>query len=328
MPASNVSWPQPLTRQWPLYPGQWGVRGSDTELGLRMHTDGVVLYVNPNHPDRNDSSDGTDPDHPLATVTAALTKVAPYRGDVIAVMANNAWSYGSSADGYANPVNESVTVSVPGVRIVGISQSSSTGVVWQPGGNAGWCITVNAIDVGIEGFLFIQGNRTGANGIRSIWNGTTAFGDNLTVKNCTFDPTIDVAIYLDYTWNANIHHNNFFACDDTGIDVNHANVCSYLVISDNIFNNVATAAMDLYNVEDSFVFNNSIYNATAQGGGASVDMGITTATGARNQVYDNYFSCLLPVPGNGDWNDLNTAAATDAWINNHCLDGMAVTNPT
>jgi hypothetical protein len=56
-------------------------------------------------------------------------------------------------------------------------------------------------------------------------------------------------------------------------------------------------------------------------------MGITTATGEENQVFNNYFSCQLPV-GAGDYNDLNTAAATDAWIGNHCMNGDATGNPT
>ena len=49
---------------------------------------------------------------------------------------------------------------------------------------------------------------------------------------------------------------------------------------------------------------------------------------AALDAHDNFFSCLLPVPANGDWNDLNTAAATDAWMGNYCMNGLAVTNPT
>lgn len=329
MPASNVSWGSPLTRQLPWYPGQWGVRGSDNKLGLRQHVSGAVFYVDPNHPNRNDAGDGTNPDQPCATIAAAVLKCLPFRGDVIAVMANNSWQYGTAADGYANPIEEDVIVDVPGVRIVGISQSSSTGVVWSPGTDGGTCVTVNAIDVSIEGFLFTEGAKNGCNAIASVWNGTTAWGDNLTVRNCVFDDTVDNAITLDYVWYANIHHNDFWDCDDKGIEViAPGSGAAFLVISDNRFHNVTTCAMDLSNADDCEVFNNSIYNANAQGAGAATGEGILTVGGARNQVYDNYFSCRLPVPAAGDWDDLNTAAATDSWVGNHCMNGLAVTNPT
>ena len=329
MPASNVPWGQPLTRLPPFFPGQWGVRGSDSELGLRMHTDGVVLYVNPNHPDATNDNDGTNPDHPLLTVAEAMTKVQPYRGDVIAVMANNSWQYGTPTDGYTTPIAENAIIDVPGVRLVGISQSSSTGVVWQPATDGGTCITVTALDVSIEGFLFTQGSQTGCDGISCIWDGTTAWGDNLTVRNCMFDDTVDTAISLDYVWYANIHHNMFWECDEYGIYVlQPGNGVSFLDISENVFHDCATAAMSLVECTKSHIHGNSIFNTNAQVAAVATDQGITTSTGGLNQVYDNYFSCVLPVAANGDFDDLNTAAATDAWINNHTMNGDSVTNPT
>jgi hypothetical protein len=329
MPASNVPWGQPLTRLPPFFPGQWGVRGSDNKLGLRSHTDGAVFYVNPNHPDRNDSADGTNPDQPLATIAAALTKCLPFRGDVIAVMANNSWQYGDPLDGYILPVEESVIVGVPGVRIVGISQSSSTGVVWQPATNGGTCITVNALDVSIEGFLFTEGSKVGCNAIVAVWNGTTAHGDNLTVRNCVFDHTVDTAISLEFVWYANIHHNVFWECDAYGIySLQPGSGNEFLIISDNVFHNVGTSAMSLVECSNCHIFGNSIYNATALSANVATNMGINTTAGAENQVYDNYFSCVLPVAANGDWNDLNTSVASDAWINNHCTNGPNVTRPT
>ena len=181
----------------------------------------------------------------------------------------------------------------------------------------------------IEGFLFTEGAKAGCNAIVAVWNGATAWGDNLTVRNCVFDHTVDTAINLEFVWYANIHHNVFWECDAYGIySLQPGSGNEFLIISDNVFHDVAISAMSLVECSNCHVFNNSIYNSTALGAGASVDMGITTATGANNQIFDNYFSCLLPAAANGDWNDLNTGVATDAWINNHCLNGMAVTTPT
>jgi hypothetical protein len=73
---------------------------------------------------------------------------------------------------------------------------------------------------------------------------------------------------------------------------------------------------------------NWIYNGNAEGGAAATNEGINTTGGANNIITNNYLSCLLPVPANGDLDDLNTAAATDAWIANNCLNGRQTTNPT
>jgi hypothetical protein len=262
-------------------------------------------------------------------VGAALTKCLPFRGDVIAVMANNAWQYGDPLDGRVLPISEEVLVDIPGVRIVGINPSAAAGVVWMPASNGGTCITIRALDVLVEGFLFTEGTFTGCNAISGIWGGPGGFfGDNLTIRNCVFDDTVNVAIQLEYVWYAQIYHNSFYANDTYGIYVNPlGNGINFCEIFENILHNCAMA-MALNGCDNSHIFNNSIYNAHAQGGAAATNEGIDTTGGASNQVFDNYFSCLLPVPGNGDWNDLNTAAATDAWIGNHCMNGVAVLNPT
>ena len=77
MPGSNVSWPIPLTRLTPFYPGQMGVPGTDSDRGLRTNSEGCIFYVDPNHVDPNDNRDGTNPDSPLNTVAAALLKCQP-----------------------------------------------------------------------------------------------------------------------------------------------------------------------------------------------------------------------------------------------------------
>lgn len=327
---SDVTWGPALTRFPTLWPGQFGVPGTDNDRGERLHCTGEIFYVDPNFPGVSDQRDGTSPTNPLQTVATALTKCQPYRGDTIAVMANNAWFHGDTADLYVLPIAEEVTVDVPGVKIVGINPSSSNGVVWTPASNAGTCITVQALDVLIEGFVFTEGaTYTGCDAILAEWD-DPPYGDNLTVRNCVFDDTVDVAIELDFSWYCKIHDNTFWECDAHGIlvDLAKANGAQYGRIYDNVFHDCAVAMELLGDVRHFHIFRNSIYNANAEGGGAAAAEGVTTAGGAQNQVFDNWFSCLLPGPGNGDWNDLNTAAGTDAWIGNHCLNGLAVTNPT
>ena len=64
----------PLMRQTPWYPGQLGVRGSDNSLGLRDQPQAMVWYVDGGHPLADDNNDGTNPDEPLSTIAAAITK--------------------------------------------------------------------------------------------------------------------------------------------------------------------------------------------------------------------------------------------------------------
>jgi len=329
MPGTNVNWPVPLTRLNPWYPGQMGVPGTDTETGLRLHSTGAIFYVDPNAVGVSDQRDGTNPNDPLQTVATALTKCQPYRGDTIAVMANNSWTYGNAADGYATAINEEVTITVPGVRLVGINPSGM-GVYWYPVSNAGTQITVHAIDCTIEGFVFSEGpTYTGCTAISSEWDGATLFGENLTVRNCVFDDTVDTAIALEYSWYCDIHHNIFWECDEYGIYVDVlGSGAAYNTIHDNIFHDCAIAISLLGGCDLNHIWNNSIYNGSAQGAAAATNEGINTTGGRENQVFNNYFSCLLPVPANGDYNDLNTAAATDAWIQNYCMNGPATTNPT
>ena len=333
MPSANVgiSGPFPLTRFNTLFPGQFGVLGTANETGLRTDSNGAVFYVDPNFPGVSDLRDGTDPTAPLATVAAALTKCQPYRNDVIYVAGNNSWYYGNTADGRVLPVSEEVEITVPGVRLVGVLPSSPLGVYWNPASNGGTCITVSAIDVVIEGFCFTEGNTyAGCNGIYCEWDGTDLFGENLTVRHCHFDDTVDIAIQLEFAWYCDIWGNVFQECDEYGIYTDVAgSAAAYAKIHENEFRDCGTAAMALLGgCDDNRIWLNSIYNGNAQGGGAAANEGINTTGGARNQVEKNTFSCLLPVPAAGDWDNFNSAAATDAWVGNFTMNGPNTTNPT
>jgi hypothetical protein len=326
MPSANVQRSPPLLRQTPFYPPQWGVRGSDNKLGERLHTDGAIYYVNPNHPDADDNHAGTDPDHPLVHVAQALTLVQPFRGDEIWVMPNNSWKYGSTADGYLLPIAETVTVTVPGVRIVGVHGSSPTGVVWTATDDNQTLITVHALDVCIEGFFFRAPAFAACTAIMSVWN-SPPYGDNLVVRHNAFDDTITNGVVLNYCWYADIHHNNFWNVIEKGIECVGAQPSEFLDIHDNIFHNCVVTAMDLTNCDYCHVHQNSIYNDNNENGVNGTDTGIITTNGTHNQVFDNYFSCILPVGAAGDYDQMNTAGASDAWINNHCMNGLAITPP-
>jgi len=334
MPASNVQNPFPLTRLNSLFPGQMGVPGGWTDTGLRDHVTGTVFYVDPNYPGVDSGADGTDPTNPLPTIAAALAKCHDFRGDMICVMANDGWQYGPKSTAYTTVIEEDVVVTVHGVRIVGVAPSSPTGVIWRPATAGGVACTVQALDVLIEGFCFSESSAGvgGGTGIFGQWDGVTYWGDNGVVRNCFFDDSLDVGIDGDFCWGWDIHHNRFEGCDSCGIyqDPAKYSAWEYAHIHENSFTSCGEGALGAINVDDgnfNTVWGNSFYNGNAVAAAAATDEGINFSSGNDNFVYNNWFSCLLPVPANGDWDDFNSAGA-DAWVGNHCMDGLAVTNPT
>lgn len=329
MPSSNVPLQLlPLTRLPTLFPSQFGVPNTGGNAGFRTMTEGEVFYVDPTYPGASDQRDGTEPTAPFLTIAGALANCEAYRGDTILVMPNGGWQYASGLN-KPLPIQESIIVTVPGVRIIGDFPSSSMGVPWQAAAAAGWCIIVRAIDVLIEGFLF-QGILGGSNGIYAEWTAGTYFGDNLTVRHCTFSPgagALDIGIQMDYAYNCDIGHNVFLDVTAQAIynDPGDSGIAD-CYIHDNRFMDCGYA-ISVNEAVQCEITRNNIYNALAQGAAVATDRGIDTGTGARNIVADNYLSCVLPVGANGDYADFNSGSATDAWVNNHCTNGDAITTP-
>jgi hypothetical protein len=297
-----------------------GVPGGWTETGLRQHCTGAIFYVDPNFPGTSDQRDGTDPNAPLTTVAAALALCQAYRGDIVAVMANNDWYYANAADGYTTVIAEEVTMSVPGVRLVGVSPSGSLGPMWTPASNGGTCITVNALDCLIEGFVFTEGNTyTGCDAIYCEWDGATLWGENLTVQNCYFDDTVDTAIALEFSWYCNILNNVFMQCDEYGIYADAAGSgAAFCRIIDNLFSECSTAAIALLAGSDD----NEIYSNRIYGAGAGVNNFINLTAGSDNTVANNYLACTI-----AQYDTTCSDATSGGWIFNHCTNGEPVAPP-
>lgn len=328
MGSANVKWPMPLTRLNPVYPGQIGVPGAWTETGLRLHHSGTIFWVDPNCPYAEDNQDGTDPTHPLETVGRAIALCQPYRGDVIAVMANNAWIYHNTDDGYLLPVNESVTIDVPGVKLVGVCQSGALGVPWLVPEGTGIAIAVTALDVLIEGFAFVgvyEGTSNSA--IVSVWDGATTYGENLTVRNCFFDWEIDLAIGLGYNYFTEIYDNWFCQQDEFGIWADTGlNPCNALRVYNNLFETAGTTACSLINATYSEIYGNRFYDSAVAVPGAKANAFINLTGGSSNLVHGNILGCPLPGPVN-DYDNTCTGGTRDMWVQNFCSNGPTITNP-
>jgi len=338
MPATNVSWPTPLVR-WPtLFPGQFGVPGTDSDRGLRQDSNGVIFWVDPNHVDANDNRDGTNPDSPFATVGAALTHCRAYRGDVIAVMHNGFWTYGDPTEDNVTPIAETVTVDVPGVRIVGVAPSASLGVPWVPTANSDTLITITALDVTIEGFCFWNpGAYTVTTGILSQFLGPP-WGDNTTIRNCFFY-ALAYGIQLDYSWNSFVEGNYFQGCSTAAIhNPSVYGEPDYLTIRNNVF--IGNAAdINLPDCEDVLIESNRFMDTTAaiailvgrentihgntfQGDPTGTNNYIDLTGGADNLVSGNYLACTI-----AQWDVTCSDSTSGSWVGNLCTNGTATAPP-
>lgn len=318
MPAPNVPWSPVLTRLNPWYPGQMGVPGTDSETGLRLDTNGTIFYVDPNAVGVSDGRDGTDPTEPLATVAAALTHCQDYRNDVIVVAPNSNWTYGTTTVGRGTSIAEEVTVNVAGVRIVGLAPSGYYGVYWNPVTDNGVCITVDAMDVLIEGFCFWDDNAlTNPVGILTEWDGPP-WGENTTVRHCYFGEGLDIGIRLDYSWNCHIHDNVFVECDDVAVhNLSAAGDPDYLNLHDNLFMN-NTLAISLTTTDNAMIYNNIIWG-DATGTNNFIDL----TGGADNMVCNNWLACSLV-----QYNTTCSDATSGSWPGNTCNNGPTVAPPT
>lgn len=298
---------------------------------------GTVYFVDPNHARASNQHAGTDPDFPLRTVAHALTLCSAYTGDVIAVMNNSYWTYGNTAVGRATPIQEAVTVNVPGILIAGVSPSP-VGVPWIPTANNAVCITVNAMDVEIEGFCFWTTAHTGTTGILAEWDGPP-YGESLHVHDCFF---YDLAygIQLDYSYNCKIENCRF---DDLSTAAIHNPSTygepDYMVIRDCVFVNNA-ADINLPDCEYCLIEScrfmdvtvavailsgehNQILDSAIQGAGAGVNNMINLTGGADNLVSGNYLSCTI-----AQYDTTCSDATSGSWGGNHCANGDTTAAPT
>lgn len=320
MPSANVSWPVPLQRLTPWYPGQPGVPGTDSDRGLRLDSNGKIIYVDRNHVDAHDQRDGTNPDSPMATVQAAVNKCREYMNDTVVVMHNSYWYDTQAAYSRQLPVAEDVIVTTPGIRIVGLAPPSTLGVPWIPGTTGGTCLTIHAFDVIVEGFNFMDIAFNNATAIYAEWNGTTRLGDALTVRHCYFNTFLDYGVRLDFSYHSDIHHNYFHAVDviaveDVAAGLDDSDFCR---IHENFFNYCAVAIRMLA------VTGCHIHHNTIMGDPTGTDNYIDLTGGVTNSVHHNVLNCSL----GAQFNLTCSSAGSGAWVQNYLLNGPNLAPPT
>jgi len=302
--------------------GQEQVVGFDRDTGIDSQSYGApgahIFYVDPNNTQATDYGNaGRDPTTPLATVAAAVALCRDHMGDTIEVAGNDAWQYAPHFRPTAIVESLVIPYTKGGIRIVGAG-TNPLGVQWEPADDNEACITVRAIDVLIEGFLFTAPNNTGATGIHSEWGVTaTTLGENLTVRGCMFHD-LDYGITMDYSWYCQLYGNAFDTISvGAVINTSVTGDADYLAIHDNSFLN-CTLAISLLTSDGNFIYNNRV-NGDANGANNFIDL----TGGDDNLVADNYLACTIAL-----YDTTCSDATSGAWINNHCTDGAPVAPPT
>lgn len=173
----------PQIRAQPWFPGQMGVDGSDVQRGLRWAPQGIVLYVDENHPGASAAADGTDPENPLTTIQLAVNRLVSF-----------ATALGTSLEGSVIVVAGEATIAESVIvnptapqncKIVGAG-SGIDQPAWTAATAAGTALTLRQNGWTVEGFRF----ETGAAGtaIRLEWVPGSLYVANRTViKNNFFD---------------------------------------------------------------------------------------------------------------------------------------------
>lgn len=153
-----------------------GVPGSDVQRGLRWEPSGIVIYVDENHPGATAVGDGTDPEHPLTTITQAIANLTAFvtatsmnlRGSVIVV-------------GAGATIAESVVIpptAPPNCMILGAGAGVDT-PTWTAATAAGTALTVRQSGWTIQGFRFNVGAEGTA--IRLDWVPGSGYVGNRTL---------------------------------------------------------------------------------------------------------------------------------------------------
>jgi hypothetical protein len=156
-----------------------GVPGSDVSRGLRSQSNGVVFYVDASHPNATATADGTDPNNPLSTITAAFARLAAFHalaevqaeGSVIVIAPGT----------YAESISVTRALYPNDCTIIGAG-STKFSTTWVPASG-------NALTLDVSGWvvdnIHFQPAANGA-GVKLTW----VFGagaENTVIQNCFFD---------------------------------------------------------------------------------------------------------------------------------------------
>jgi len=313
----------PLYRAYPWYPGQMGVHGSDVPRGIRAAPTALTLFVDRTHNDASNDHDGTDPEHPNATIQGSITRLIAHqtaqavnlRGSVIVV----------GGTGYAETVV--VPITAPhNCTLVSSSTNEEWAPTWTSGAAAEDCLELRVPGWTVTGFRFRP--HTAAAGILLSHDGATIFSDRTRILGNDFDGLWSGLYGINSSGSPDqviVAGNRFHELNTAGqlafaIYVSNTTWANpYLwIVQDNIFtendNNIGQvpAADRSFNVSlfEGNKFIQGVINPTA------IQLDLRGGSRGENTVVSNYFGGDYSQPG-GYWAH---AANPGSWVGNIAED--------
>lgn len=177
----------PQIRLQPFYQGQLGVEGSDVPRGLRQSASGIVLFVSADHPNATTTADGTDPEYPLSTISAAMTQLVAFHAES-SIQAEGSMIVVSPGI-YTDTVTIANATYPEDCTILGLS-SNKFGVIWRPA--AGDALTIDQGGWRVQGIHF-QPASDGA-GVKLTWDAGSG-GEDAVIEDCFFDGRWGTGLY-------------------------------------------------------------------------------------------------------------------------------------
>jgi hypothetical protein len=145
----------PQVRLQPWYPGQVGVPGSDVPRGLRWRSAGVVFYVDADHPNATATADGTDPENPLSTITAAMARLVTFHAE------NSIQAVNSVVVVAPGTYTETIAIdqtNYPDYCTILAGGNGQYPVIWAPAAAADSILTIDAYGWLVDGIHFQPGD--------------------------------------------------------------------------------------------------------------------------------------------------------------------------
>ena len=171
----------PQVRQSQLYSGQFGVRFSDVQRGLRWESVPIVLYVDSESNNANDLSDATNPEAPKLTIQAAVTQLATFQAALATDLSGSMIVV--SGDAYVENVVIPVT-GVPNCMLVGGGPNAHK-PEWTATDTDAPCLSIECEGWVVSGFTF--NCPAGSSGIQVRDTGGASTAYKTTISNNIFD---------------------------------------------------------------------------------------------------------------------------------------------
>jgi hypothetical protein len=131
-----------------------GVSGSDVQRGLRWEPQGIVLYVDENHPNATADADGTDPENPLTTITLAIARLTAFATAMATSLEGSVIVVATEAT-----IAETVIIPVTAPKhcmLLGAARGADA-PTWTAATATGIALTIQQRGWTIEGFRFVAG---------------------------------------------------------------------------------------------------------------------------------------------------------------------------